>query len=198
MRKLILGVFTVFACTWASNAQMSAQVSYQLGVPVTEYSGNMGTSVAGANLKLGFWKDDYLRFNIGTGFYQMPYNEILVDGVARAVDGANLSIIPVTVGAEFYFLGETADKQPSKVKPFFGLDLGFAYTMQSESNLAPAKNRNELIFAPTFGIAYKLSEYVDFVAAVRNNVLIYQREDVARYDQPFQLVGINLGFNYKF
>jgi hypothetical protein len=198
MRKLILVAFTLFACNWASTAQMSAQVTYQFGLPVTEYSGNMGTSVAGANLKLGFWKDEYLRFNIGTGFYQMPYNDILVDGVARVVDGANLSIIPVTVGAEFYFLGETADKQASKIKPFFGLDLGYAFTMQSESNIAPAKNRNEIIFAPTFGIAYKMSEYLDFVVAARNNVLIYQRQDVARYIQPFQLLGINVGFNYKF
>jgi outer membrane protein W len=196
MFKKLLFSAVFAACVINANAQKSVQLSYQLGLPASQYSGNMGMSIAGANLKFAFWKDDYIRFNLGSGFYQVPYKEVLVDGVPRTTD-AVVSFVPVTFGGEFYFLGETNDKQPSKIKPFIGVDIGYMLALQSESDQAPATNRNHFMFAPTFGIAYKMSESMDFFGAIRNNIILYERQGVLNYLQPFQLVGINIGFNFK-
>lgn len=180
-----------------AQAQLNLNVSYQFGIPATTYSGNPGLSITGANAKIGYLRDDYVVLNAGTGFYSMPMDEVVIDGVNRVVEGATLNIIPVTIGGEFYFLGETLDKQRSKTKPFFGIDLGMVFTMQSESNLSPAINRNNFIVAPTFGVSYELSDDMHVFGAVRNNIILHNMRDMKNTTQPFQLIGINLGITYK-
>jgi outer membrane protein W len=197
MYKKLLVLLSASAFMFKVNAQSTVSVGYQLGIPTTQYSGEMNMSIAGANLKFGKHLDDYLRLNIGAGFYSVPFKSLNIEGVQRPTSDAVLNIIPVTLGAEFYFLGTKADKTPSKVKPFLGVDLGWAYTMQNETDLAPAMNRNNFILAPTFGVAYEMSDAFHLFAAARNNIIIYQYRDKLNWDQPFQLVGINLGLQIK-
>ncbi|MFN4973533.1 MAG: outer membrane beta-barrel protein [Bacteroidota bacterium] len=198
MRKLLGSVLALFTLCSIGHAQTTISVDYQLGIPTTPYSGDMKLSIAGVNLKYGMHLDDYLRLNIGTGFYAVPFESLNIEGVQRATSDAVLNIIPVTLGAEFYFLGTKADKTPSKIKPYIGIDLGWAYTMQNKTDLAPATNRNNFIFAPTFGIAYEMSDGLHLFGAVRNNMIIYQYRDIINWDQPFQLVGVNLGVQFTF
>ncbi len=197
MHKSILTALLLFSTFYHGSAQISLQGTVQYGIPITEYSGEVKGGI-GANLKVGYWIDDYLRLNLGSGYYMSNFESIKVDGVNVPVTDASLNIIPITVGAEFYFLGTTADKQPSKVKPFFGLDLGYALVMQSASVIAPAKNRNSIIFGPSFGIAYKLSENLDVLCSFRGNILLYEYRDITKYMETYQLLGINAGVNYRF
>jgi hypothetical protein len=197
MYKSILTSLLLISTFYYTNAQVSIQATAQYGIPLTEYSGDIKSGI-GANLKVGFWIDDHLRLNVGSGYYMGKFESIKIDGVNQPVTDANLSIIPVTVGAEFYFLGTTADKEPSKIKPFFALDLGYALVMQSASVVAQAKNRNSIIFGPSFGVAYELSENLDVLASLRNNILLYEYKDIVKYMETYQLLGINLGVNYRF
>jgi outer membrane protein W len=197
MKKNILTVIIGLLGMGVAQAQLNLNVSYQFGIPATTYSGNPGLSSAGANVKIGYLRDDYVVLNLGTGIYSMTMNELMIDGVDRAVEGATLNVIPVTIGGEFYFLGETLDKQRSKIKPFFGIDLGYVLTIQSESNLTAAINRNNFIVAPTFGISYELSDDLHVFGAARNNIILHNNRDMKNSTQPFQLIGLNVGITFK-
>jgi|GEM_PF-3072787 outer membrane protein W len=197
MRKLLATVFAFYTFSTIGHAQSTISLAYQFGIPTTQYSGDMNLSVSGVNIKYGKHLDDFLRLNIGAGYYAVPFKSLNIEGVQRTTSDALLSVIPVTLGAEFYFLGTKADKTPSKIKPHLGIDIGWAYTMQNKTDLAPATNRNNFIFAPTLGVSYEMSDAFHLFGAVRNNMVIYQYRDIINWDQPFQLVGINVGIQLK-
>lgn len=185
----ILALISLF--TFNSQAQMSLSVNYAPGFPITAYSGDMKMSVVGANIKLNKHMDDHLWFNLGAGFHLVPFKSLNVGGIQKEVSDVNLSLIPVTAGGQFFF---TTDK----IRPYFSLDLGYVLTMQNESEFAAAINRNNFIIAPAAGIFYNLSDALNLNLAVRNNIIIYRFRDRADYNEAFQMVGVELGVNYKF
>ncbi len=191
MQKIKLSALVLFGImAFYAQAQYSVSLSYAPSFPMTRYNGEMKMSIAGANLKLHKHVDDYLWLNLSTGYYMIPFESLNVGGVQKAAD-VTLNVIPATVGAQFFF---SADK----IRPYFALDLGYAMTMQGESEYEKATNRNNFIFAPALGVFYNLSDALNLNLGVRNNTIIYRYRDNEDYNQVFQLIGVDLGINYKF
>lgn len=180
------------------SAQYGMNISYQFGLSGTDlYSSELKNSLAGVNARIYYQYDDYVRLNIGSGFWLIPYKNIAVDGVQTPVSDANLSVIPVTVGADFSFLDQRKDVK-QKLIPYIGLDLGWALSQQSKSSLAPAASYNNFVIIPSFGMSYQLTDFVDLHLAFKENLLIYNFRGKNQYYEIFSLLGINAGINYKF
>ncbi len=187
----LLSLVLVTLLSVKASAQFSIGVNYSPLFPISNYSGKMDNSFAGGTVKLQYHIDDYLALNFGTGYYMIPFKSLNVGGVQTAVSGVSLSVIPATIGAQFKF-------STDKLKPYIALDLGYAYTMEGESDYAEATNRGNFIVAPSAGILYSLNENLALHAGLRNNILVYRYRDTEDYNEAFQTIGLELGINYKF
>ncbi len=198
MKKNILA-FVLFALsTTLVSAQWTVGVAYQIGFPGKQmYSSDMSNSYVGFNGKVKYSFDDYLKANIGIGYYAVPFDKLRIDETQIPITGLTLTMIPVTLGGEFFFLEQKEDAH-QQFKPFVGLDLGYTFTMQPKSDYTPAINRNNFIVAPTFGIAYVFNDNIEFFASARQNIFIYEFKDLSNYNSTFSLFGLNLGMNYQF
>ncbi len=172
-------------------AQFTLNVNYSPMIPMTGYSGDIKPTVIGGNAKIKYELDNCLKFSLGVGFYGYNFDKLIVDNVLTPVEDVSLAIIPVTAGVDFFFT-------TTKIQPFVSLDFGYALTMQSESAYQPKTNRNNVVIAPAFGIAYEMNEKVSLAGALRNNIVVYEFKDIPDYNQPFQALGVELGLNYKF
>lgn len=197
MKKIF--AFTLLICAFSiTRAQYAVNLSYQFGLAGKDlYSGTMKNSIIGLNAKLAYLYDDYLRLNLGSGFYAIPYEKIMVDGVQTPVSDATLSVIPITVGAEFTFIDQRPDAK-QKVKPYIGLDLGYAIVTLNETDAAPGYTKGNFILAPSFGATYQLTNEIMLNASVRNNYLVYEFKGLNEYYEIFSLLGINAGILYTF
>ncbi len=194
----IKALIAALSISFYASAQFGVNIAYQYGISGSDlYSSTMKNSYAGLNAKLTYQYDDYLRFNIGTGYYVIPYESLAVDGVQTPVDGVNLTVIPVTIGADFSFLDQRADSK-QKLIPYFGIDLGWAMATQGKSDFAESTTYNNFILAPSIGVSYKLTDFIDLHGVVRENILIYTYRDINEYYEVFSLIGINVGVSYKF
>jgi hypothetical protein len=173
------------------HAQVSLSLNFAPAFPITRYSGEMEFALTGANLKLNKHVDDYLRINIGAGYYSVPFKSLNIGGVQTDVSDVSLTVIPVTLGGQFLFGG-------LKWKPYISLDVGYVLTMQGEWKDIKATNRNNFMVAPAFGFHYQLSDDFALNVSARNNVIIYQFRDIKDSNEAFQLLAVELGFNYKF
>jgi len=183
---------------FASSAQLGIKASYQLGFSGNNlYSSEMKNSYVGLNAKLTYEYDDYINFNFGTGYYLIPFKKLAIDGVQQDVSDANLSVIPVTIGADFTFLDQRANVK-QKYYPYIGIDMGWAMANQSKSSLAPSASYNNFFLAPSIGVYYRLTDFVHAFGEVRQNILIYNYRGVNEYYEVFSLASINLGLTYKF
>jgi outer membrane protein W len=182
----LLGLFAVHA-----HAQYSIGFNCGPAFPMSRYSGDMKLSMAAANLKINKHVDDYLRVSLGAGYYMVPFKSLNIDGVQKEVSNVNLTLIPVTLGGQFFFGG-------IKWKPYISLDLGYVLTIQDKSAFTKAANRNNFIIAPALGINYMLSDDFALNLGVKNNVIIYQFRDIEDSNEAFQLLALELGINYKF
>lgn len=184
--------------TFMASAQYGINVAYQFGASGSDlYSSNMKNSYVGLNAKLTYQYDDYVRLNIGTGYYMIPFEKIAVDGVQNPVSGVNLTVIPLTIGADFSFIDQRADVK-QKLMPYMGIDLGWAWSTQGKSSVAPELKSNNFILAPCVGVSYKLTDFVDLHAVVRENLLIYTFRGINEDYEIFSLLGFNIGASYKF
>ena len=189
IRIIIISLLGLFAIQ--AHAQYSVGINIAPSFPISRYSGDMNTSLAGVNLKINKHVDDYLRFSLGAGYHIIPFKSLNVGGVQQEVSSINLMAIPVTLGSQFFFGG-------TKWRPYISLDLGYILTIQDKSDFAPAKNRNNFIVAPALGINYMLNDNLALNIGARNNVIIYQFRDIKDSNEAFQLLAIELGINYKF
>lgn len=188
----LLCMFTV------SFAQYALNLTYQFGVAGKDlYSGTMKNSMLGVNAKFAYLYDDYLRLSLGTGFYAMPYEKLMVDGVQTPVNDVTINVIPVTLGAEFTFIDQRPESK-QKIKPYVGLDIGYAFVMQNESAYAPASTKGNFMVAPAFGATYGLTNEIMLNASIRNNFLIYEYRSLNEYYEIYSLLGINIGAIYTF
>lgn len=187
----ILTLVLVTCFTSAAFGQMSIGVNYSPLFPISKYNGEVGNSFVGATVKLNYHLDDYLSVNVATGFYGMSFTTLNVSGVQTDVSDVSLNIIPATLGATFRF---SADK----LKPYVAIDLGYAYTMQGESEYAASTNRGNFLIAPSLGVLYNLNENLALNASLKNNILLYRYRDIEDYNETFQLLSLELGMNYKF
>ena len=184
--------------TIMASAQYGLNVSYQFGISGTDlYSSTMNNSMLGINAKLTYQMDDYVKFNIGTGYYNLPFKTQAYDGVLMPVSNVKATIIPLTFGVDFSFVDAKKDAK-QKFVPFVGLDLGWAWAMRSSSAYAPSATTNNFLLVPLAGVNYKLTDNLDLSASVRQNLFIYTFRGVSQYYEIFSLVGINVGLNYKF
>lgn len=197
MNRIATFIFAMSLAIMAS-AQYGLNVSYQFGLSGSDlYSSTMKNSVLGVNAKLTYQKDDYVRFNIGTGYYSLPFEKQAFDGVQMPVSNVNATIIPLTFGFDFSFVDAKKDNK-QKFVPFLGVDLGWAWAMRSSSVYAPATTLNNFLLVPLAGVSYKLNDNLDLHATVRQNLFIYTYRGINEYYEIFSLVGINAGLNFKF
>ncbi len=191
MKNLIL-LLTVLLSFSIARAQYGLSASYQFGIPGKQgYSSDMKTSITGGQVKLVYAYDDFIKLNIGAGYYLVPFDKLNIDGVQKPVSKVNLQIIPITVGADFYML----DK---KIKPFIGFEVGWAFTRQTKSDYSDPVNRNNVILAPSAGVAYEITDNLNLFASVKENIILYQFRDMKDDISVFTLTGINLGITLKY
>ena len=183
----LLGLFAVNV-----NAQYSIGFNFAPVFPISRYSGELTSSVSAANFKINKHVDDYLLVSLGAGYYILPFKSLNIGGVQTDVSDINLTVIPVTLGSQFFFGG-------TKWRPYISLDVGYVLTTQNKLiSEVELSNRNNFIIAPALGINYMLNDNLALNMGARNNVIIYQFRDIEDSNEAFQLLAIEMGINYKF
>lgn len=195
MMKRILLFVTLSMFSGMLMAQWAVNVNYNLWMPTGKYNSELKTGFIGANVEAKYIFDDHLAGSFGVGYALLNYETVRIDRVERPAEGysdnAALQIIPITLGADVYFT-------TAKVRPYLDLDFGMALVKATGDNLPEKDMDVNGYFSPGFGIEYEVSDGLKLNGVLKQQTLIYQYDDRAKYMETFTAIGINLGITYKF
>jgi hypothetical protein len=146
----------------------------------------------GATLHWRHHVDEYFSMGINAGYVTFA-NKNTDSKISPLIDGDKLNIIPVTAAFQVTFNGmKTSASSDSKLNPFIGLDLGWAYGNMK----LVTESKSFFVMAPQIGLDYAVNDQLVFLLSAKDNILVYNRyvggTDILSY------VGINLGVYYKF
>ena len=166
MKKLFL-ISVLILGTVTANAQFKLGVNGGVQIPI----GNFG-DVANVGFGGGINAEYLLNESFGLGLDAGYYN------FGTEIDGFSFNMIPITVGAKYYFLTEG-------IQPYAGAGLGiYGFGADSETNW-------NFGLAPVIGMQFALSDTFALDLNVKYNHVFTKGSATSTF-------GINVGVVYKF
>jgi len=184
MKKLIIFIFTIVACTGSIDAQKwnldnLMTFNWQIATPLsTNYLKE--TSLSGGNFEYRRFLNP--KFSVGIGFSWNSFEQYIAPRVYEKPDGSQaiytdfvhqVYTLPMYLNAHYYFGGG------ENMKPYAGLGLGAQYSEQSAYyNIFVSEEENwGFVARPEAGLLFKLNDYFGLHGAVGFNYATNKNDD---------------------
>ena len=195
IKQCICVLFFITTASFSAKAHANFGVTFNYAVAIDDLA-NGAKNGYGATFHACYNFDEYISAGLNVG-YETFVNKNSDSKVSPLIDGKSLTLMPVTASIKVY-IASSDDKpgakqaEENKLRPFFGLDFGWA----TGNIVLQTGSKNFVVVAPQFGVDYKMSESFKLRLSAMDNVLIYNR--LAGGSDILSYVGLNIGGMVKF